>query len=192
MADLHSLRLTLFTPAFHYTVCNYFGLFKVKVGQNKTVKHYRVIFTCLNTLAVHLEMAVDCSTMEFMQVLRRFFSICGYPLVMMSNKGSQTVGAGRELREMAQGLDNYQCPEFYAEKGIEWEFTTPASPHQNGCTEALVKTCKSTLKGAIGEQVLTLLELYTCLLEVSSLVHQRPIGTIPNTPGPPFVLTTCC
>ena len=83
---------------------------------------------------------------------------------------------------MVQGLDNYQLPECCAEKGIEWKFTTPASPHQNGCTEALIKTCKSALKGAIGEQVLTPLELYTCLLEVANLVNQRPIGRIPSDP----------
>ena len=182
MADLPSLRLAPFTPPFHYTACDYFGPFKVKVGRNKTAKHYGVIFTCLNTRAVHLEMAVDCSTMEFMQVLRRFFSIRGYPSVMMSDNGSQMIGAARELREMVRGLDNYQLPEFCAEKGIEWKFTTPASPHQNGCTEALVKTCKRALKGAIGEQVLTPLELYTCLLEVANLVNQRPIGRIPNDP----------
>ena len=182
MANLPSLRLALFTPPFHYTACDYFEPFKVKDGRNKTAKHYGVIFTCLNTRAVPLEMAVDCSTMEFMQVLRRFFSIRGYPSVMMSDNGSQMVGAARELREMLEGLDNYQLPEFCAEKGIEWEFTTPASPHQNGCTEALVKTGKSALKGAIGEQVLTPLELYTYLLEVANLVNQRPIGTIPNDP----------
>ena len=74
MADLPSVRLAPLTPPFHYTACDYFGPFKVKVGRNKTAKHYGVIFTCLNTRAVHLEKPVDCSTMEFMQVLRRFFS----------------------------------------------------------------------------------------------------------------------
>ena len=57
-----------------------------------------------------------------------------------------------------------------------------ASPHQNGCAEALVKSCKMALRKAIGEQVLTPFELYTCLLEVANLVNQRPIGRIPNDP----------
>ena len=38
------------------------------------------------------------------------------------------------------------------------------------------------LKKAIGEQVLTPFELYTCQLEVENLVNQRPIGRIPNYP----------
>ena len=49
MADLPSVRLAPLTPPFHYTACDYFGPFQVKVGRNKTAKHYGVIFTCLNT-----------------------------------------------------------------------------------------------------------------------------------------------
>ncbi|XP_067041082.1 uncharacterized protein [Acropora muricata] len=83
MADLPVLRLAPQTPPFRYTACDYFGPFSVKVGRNKRAQHYGVIFTCLNTRAVHLEMAVDLTTMEFIQVLRRFFSIRGYPAVLL-------------------------------------------------------------------------------------------------------------
>ena len=65
---------------------------------------------------------------------------------------------------------------------MKWQFATPAAPHQNGCAEALVKSCKLTLKKAIGDQVLTPFELHTCLQEVANVVNQRPIGRIPNDP----------
>lgn len=184
MADLPDLYLAPHTPPFYYTSCDYFGPYNVKIGRNKQMKHYGVIFTCLNTRAVHLELAVDLSTMEFMQVLRRFFSIRGHPALMMSDNGSQMVGAERELREMIEGWDVDELKTFCAEKGIQWKFVTPAAPHQNGCAESLVKTCKKALKGAIGDQVLTPFELYTCLMEVGNLVNQRPIGHIPNVPVP--------
>ena len=81
MANLPALHLAPYTPPFYVTACDYFGPYKVKILRNKTAKHYGVIFTCLNTRVVHVEMAVDCSTMEFLQVLRRFFcntrSTCG-------------------------------------------------------------------------------------------------------------------
>ena len=79
MAELPEQRLAPHTPPFHFTACDYFGPYQVKIGRNKTTKHYGVIFTCLNTRAVHVEMAVDCSTMDFLQVLRRFLAIHGYP-----------------------------------------------------------------------------------------------------------------
>ena len=182
MSDLPSLRLAPYTPPFHYTSCDYFGPYIVKIGRNKTTKHYGVLFTCLNTRAVHLELAVDCSTLEFLQVLRRFLSIRGQPAMMTSDNGTQFVGAERELREMITGWNKYELREFCAKKGIKWKFTTPAAPHHNGCAEALVKSCKKALKIAIRKQVLTPFELYTCLLEVANLVNQRPIGRIPNDP----------
>ena len=67
-----------------------------------------------------------------------------------------------ELREMVKDLDaNQLIDEFCGEKSIKWIFTTPAVPHQNGCTEALIKS----------EQLLTPIELYTCLLEVAKPVE---------------------
>ena len=129
MADLPLLHLAPQTPPFHYTACDYFLPFSVKIGRNKRAQHDGVIFTCLNTRAIHLEMAVDLTTMEFIQVLRRFFAIRGYPAVMMSDNGSQMVGAARELREMVQGLDSDQLCDYCAERRIHWIFTTPAAPH---------------------------------------------------------------
>lgn len=81
---------------------------KVKVGRNKMAKHYGVIFTCLNTRAVHCELATDLTTMEFLQVLRRFFSYRGYPKVLISYNGSQMVGTEHELHLMTEGWDNNQ------------------------------------------------------------------------------------
>ena len=54
-----------------------------------------------------------------------------------------------------------------------WQFITPAAPHQNGVSEALVKSSKHALKKAIGEQVLTPFEFYTCLLEIANQVNPR-------------------
>ena len=63
---------------------------------------------------------------------------------------------------MIEGWDADKLNKFSAEKGIRLKFVTPAALHQNGCVESLVKTCKKALKGAIGDQVLTPFELYTC------------------------------
>ena len=161
------------------------GLFrplKVKVGRNKTCKHYGVVFTCLNTRAIHCELAVDASAMELMQVLRRFFSYRGYPKFILSDNDTQMVGAENELRLMIKGWNVKELKEFCAERGIKWQFATPLAPHQNGGTEAMVKTIKTALKKAIGDAVLAPFELYTCLLEITNLVNQRPIGRIPTDP----------
>ena len=89
IADLPRLRLTPYTPPFYNTSCDYFGPYNVKIERNKATKQYGAIFTCLNIRAVHLELAVDYLTMEYIQLLRRFFAIRGYLHEMLSDNGSQ-------------------------------------------------------------------------------------------------------
>ena len=99
------------TPPFLHTSCDYFGPVKVKVGRNKATKHYGVIFTCLNTQAVHCEVATDASSVELLQVLRRFFAQRGYPKLLLSDNGKQMVRADGELCEMIEGksAERVQC-----------------------------------------------------------------------------------
>ena len=113
------------------------------------------LFTGLNTRAVHLELAVDCLTMEFLQVLQRFSTVRGTLAVMLSDNGTQFVGAEKELKEMVKGWKLDELHEFCDEKGMKLRFTTPKAPHHNGCAEA----CKKALKKAIGNQVLSPFEL---------------------------------
>ena len=97
MADLPKTHLAPFTPPCYYTGCDYFDPYKAKISRNKTANHYGVIFSCLNTRAVHLELTVDYSTVEFMQMLRRSFAIRSQPTMMLHDNGSQLVGAEHEL-----------------------------------------------------------------------------------------------
>ena len=180
MSDLRYLRLAPQTRPLYYTSCDYFGPYNVRIGRNKTTKHYGVILTCLNTRAVHLVLAMDYSMVEFLQVLQRFFCIRGFPAVILSDNGSQMVDAERVLREMIEGLSIDKLQEYCSERGINWTFITPAAPHQNSGMEAFVKSCKRVLKIAIGDQVLRPFECYTCLLGVANLLNQCPIGGITN------------
>ncbi|XP_033127835.1 uncharacterized protein LOC117125438 [Anneissia japonica] len=175
-------RVTPFSPPFQYTSCDYFGPYHVKVSRNKTAKHYGVIFTCLVTRAVHLEIAVDCSTQEYVQVLRRFCAMRGRAKLLQSDSGTQFVGAERELREMIARWDIHKLKEYCAERQITWRFTTSHAPHHNGCAEVLVKSYKHALKESVGSQLLTPLELYTYLKKVSNLINEKPIGRKPTDP----------
>jgi hypothetical protein len=101
----------------------------------------------MNVRAVYLDLTTDYSTMEFPQVLRRFLSIRGTPDTILSGRGSQLVGSATKIKE------------WCCEKSIKWQLCTPTAAHHNGCAEALVRTCKTALKHAIGEQILSALEL---------------------------------
>ena len=77
---------------------------------------------------IHLEVAVDYSAMEFIQVLRRFFAVCGKPALFLSDNGTQLVEAERELREMFKGWQKKKLKEFVAERElIAVHYTNSAS-----------------------------------------------------------------
>ena len=69
MADLPKLHLAPCTPPFYNISCDSFGPYNVKIGRSKSTKHYGVIFTCLNTRAMHLELAVNYLTTGYIQFL---------------------------------------------------------------------------------------------------------------------------
>lgn len=81
------------------------------------------------------------------------------------------VGVEWELCEMVEGLDFDKFCDFCVERSINWLFIVLVVFYQNGCVEVFVKSCKCVLKKVIGEQVLSLFELYICLLEVGNFVN---------------------
>ena len=58
---------------------------------------------------------------------------------------------------------------------ISWKFNTPLSPHQGGMFESLIKHVKGALKVSVGEQTLSLNEMFILFAEVKCLINSRPI-----------------
>ena len=173
------------SPAFFNIGIDYFGPFIIKgeVQQRTRGKCYGVLFTCFCSWVVHVEVASDYSTDGFLQVMRRYSSIRGWPHTIFSDKGTQLVGASNELKEVVANLNWENIKSYGHKKGTMWSFAPADAPWFNGATEALVKTVKRALTGAIGEQVLTFSELQTCIFEAAQLVNQRPIGAHPSDPN---------
>ena len=68
----------------------------VKRGRG-TVKRYGIIFTCMTIRAVHLEILPSLSTDAFIDALRRFICRRGQPRRLVSDNGTNFVGAYRQL-----------------------------------------------------------------------------------------------
>ena len=172
------------SPAFQNVGLDYFGPFEVKGEIQKRVrgKCYGVLFACDSSRAVHVDIVQNYTTDAFLQALRRFASIRGWPKRIHSDNGTQLVGASNELTKVVSGLD-WKSLESYGHKfKTIWSFCPADAPWQNGSTEALVKSVKRALKLVIGEQVLTYAEFQTVVYEAAQLVNQRPIGKLPLSP----------
>ena len=139
-----------------------------------TGKTYGVIFNCLGTRAVHIDLATDHSTKKFLMVLRRFASIRGYPSKLYSNNGPQLVAANEELQNVVQGWNQEELKEFGVMEGFKRAFPQANALRQNGVSEGLVKSVKQAITAAISDQVMTLSELQTVCFEVANLVNERP------------------
>ena len=73
MADLPTDRLDS-GPPFSYCGVDFLGPWVVKDGR-KEIKRYGSLFTCLQSRAVHIEVATSLSTDSFINCLQRFISI---------------------------------------------------------------------------------------------------------------------
>jgi len=77
------------------------------------------------------------------------------------------VDAKQELEELYAFIRNSvngTMGDTLTEKGIEWSFIPPYSPHLRGLWEAGVKSCKYHLKQAMGNTLYTFEELSTLLI----------------------------
>ena len=172
------------TPPFQNVGLDYFGPFEVKGEVQKRIrgKGYGILLVCDSSRAVHAEIAQNFSTDAFLQALRRFGCMRGWPKRIHSDNGTQLVGATKELSSVISKLSWNEVEKFGHKFGTNWSFCPPDAPWQNGSTEALVKSIKRALKCVMGEQIFTFAELQTVMYEAAQLVNQRPIGRHPTDP----------
>ena len=86
MADLSEDRLES-APPFTYCAGDYFGPFMVK-EKRKEIKRYGVIFTCMASTAILLEIANSLDTDSFLNAFRRFTSRRGPVRQLRSDQGN--------------------------------------------------------------------------------------------------------
>ena len=106
LALLPKTRLQSSLRAFAKVGVDYVGPFLTKQGRGrKRAKRYLCLFTCLTTRAVHLEMAYSLDTDSFINAFTRMTSRRGTPTYVISDNGTNFLGAERELRKLVEALD---------------------------------------------------------------------------------------
>ncbi|XP_068237048.1 uncharacterized protein [Palaemon carinicauda] len=158
-------------PPFYYTAIDLFGPLAIRdtVKRRTHGKAFGVIFNCLVTRAVHLDLAEGYSTDDFLTTFQRFIAIRGAPKVIYSDKGTQLISASKKIENIGE------------KEGVTWIFNMPSdSPWYNGASEALIKSVKRCLCISVGDSVLNFGELQTALFGIANLMNERPIGTKPG------------
>jgi len=188
MGQLPIERLERCDRPFTFTGVDYFGPIDVVVGRSRQ-KRYGALFTCLSTRAVHVEVSHTLSTDSFIMALRRFIARRGCPIKLFSDNGTNFVGAERELEECLETLDQTQIHDEMANRGIQWNFIPPHSPHMGGTWERLVQSIKKSLYAILQCQAPRDEVLLTLLTEAENMVNSRPLTIVSSDPDDPEAIT---
>ncbi|XP_038070490.1 uncharacterized protein LOC119739571 [Patiria miniata] len=188
MADLPKDRVEP-SPPFTFCGMDCFGPFTVREGR-KEIKKYGVIFTCMSSRAVHIEMVDDMTTDCFINSLRCFIALRGPVQQLRSDQGSNFVGAKNEFREALKELDMERVQGFLAKRQCQFVMNAPHSSHVGGVWERQIKTVRSVLSSIIQQSPgrLDAATLRTFLYEAMAIVNSRPLTTVnlhdPLSPEP--------
>lgn len=171
MADLPPERMETTAP-FKYSGMDCFGPFYVKEGRRE-LKRYGLLFTCMCSQAIHLEVLDDLSTDAFINSLRCFIAIRGNVNKLYSDQGTNFVCAKREFVELMKGMNEEPVKEL----GCTFSMNPPASSHMGGVWERQIRSVRSVLT-SIQDQAANRLDttsLRTFMYEVMAIVNSRPL-----------------
>ncbi|KAK3751570.1 hypothetical protein QZH41_007533 [Actinostola sp. cb2023] len=191
MADLPKDRLESAPP---FTSCgvDYFGPFLVKVGR-KEVKRYGVLFTCMASRAIHLEIANSLDTDSFINAYRRFVSRRGPIRQLRSDQGTNFVGARRQLKEALAEMDQDSVKAELLKDNCDWiefKMNVPSASHMGGAWERQIRTVRNVLSSLLQDNGAQLDDesLRTLMCEAEAIVNSRPLTvdqlTDPESSGP--------
>ncbi|KAI2647761.1 Gag-Pol polyprotein [Labeo rohita] len=174
MADLPPSRLCLLQPAFYSTGLDCFGPYLIKIGRRHE-KRWGIIFKCLTTRAVYLDLLHQMDTDSFLMALRRFITRKGKPFEIISDQGTNFRGGERALQEDFAAL-HPSLQEQSASHQISFKFNPPGASHFGGCWEREIRSLKSALCSILGDQIVTEEVLRTVLVEIEGILNSKPLG----------------
>ncbi|XP_022096554.1 uncharacterized protein LOC110982458 [Acanthaster planci] len=188
MADLPEDRLQA-TPPFTNVGMDVFGPWSVITrktrGGSAEAKRWAVLFTCLCTRAVHVEVIEAMDTSALISALRRFCSLRGPIARLRCDRGTNFIGAEGTLNQE-------QVARYLTSKNCEWIFNPPKASHFGGIWERQIGIIRRVLDSMfiqLGKHQLTHDVLITFMAEACAIVNSRPITTISSDANDPLPLT---
>ncbi|KAK3107563.1 hypothetical protein FSP39_017358 [Pinctada imbricata] len=142
--------------------------------------------------AVHVELIEELSSASFINALRRFIALRGPVQHFRSDRGTNFIGAVRELEIDATFIESGPVSNFLSENAITWTFNPPQASHFGGVWERMIGTCRRILDAILLENkaiTLTHEVLSTFMAEVCAIVNSRPLLPITSDSEVPTALT---
>ena len=196
MADLPVDRLDSVAP-FTYSAVDYFGPWLIKEGRRE-LKRYGVLFTCMASRSIHLEIAHSLDTSSFLNAYRRFVGRRGPVRQLRSDRGTNFIGGENELKNALEEMNKDKVKQELLKENcdfLEFKMNVPHASHMGGVWERQIRSVRSVLRVLLdghGKQ-LDDESLHTFFVETESIVNSRPLtseNTVDLTPLSPNNLLT--
>ena len=195
MAALPAERLQV-APPFTYVGVDVFGPWDIVSRRTRggvsNSKRWAVMFSCMCSRAVHIEVIETMSSSSFINALRRFFAVRGPAKQIRSDCGTNFIGASREL-EMDKANPGFNSVEKYLDtQSCTWVFNPPHASHMGGAWERMIGIARRILDCMLLEQRkshLTHEVLTTLMAEVAAIMNARPLIPVSSDPESPLILT---
>ena len=146
------------------------------------MKRWCCLFTSLSTRAVHFEVAHSLDAESCMAAVMRFTARRGKPRTILSDNGSNFVGAAREMREYIEKWNAGEMESNFALKQINGKFNPPSAPHFGVSGKGLSEAAKKTMLIVLEERSLSdeLLQITMCIVEQT--LNSRPMLPLSSDP----------
>ena len=147
------------------------------------LKRYGIIFTCLNSRAVHFESVCSMETDSFILCMRRFICRRGSVRTIRCDNGTNFVGANNELQKAFQEMDTEKIKDHLLRYGtdfiINWIHNPPYASNFGGVWERLIRSARAILDGLMLTHGHSLNDesFRTFLVEVEGIINSRPLTT---------------
>ncbi|CAJ0956272.1 unnamed protein product [Ranitomeya imitator] len=194
MANLTLDRLST-EPPFTNVRLDVFGPWSVVARHTRRVqanaKRWAVMFTCMSIRAVHIEVIESMDTSGFINALRRFIAIRGPMKHISFDRGTNFVGAMKEL-QIPSNLDTTSVERYLNDQGCTWTFNLPHYSHMGGDRERMIGMARRILDSIFlqaGSARPTHESLTTFLAEVSAIINARSLTSLSSDSGDPTILT---
>ena len=155
----------------------------------KTMKRWCCLFACLTIRAVHIEVVPSLEAETCLNAITRFIARRGNPATILSDNGTNFVGAAKEMRDCIIAWNQSDIENSLAQKDIKWKSNPPGAPQFGGIWERLVRSCEKAMIAVLDGRSLTDDVLITTMCLVEQTLNARPLTSVSDDPDDLEALT---
>lgn len=159
--------------AFQYSSVDMFGPMTVQEGK-KLISVHGLIFVCMTTRAIHIELLDSENTTDYLLAFKRFLARRNVCKQILSDNAIQF----KLLNNVFNTVYNNEVSSYLNQKGIKFTYTSPLSPWEGGLYERLIGSTKQCLRKTLGHLLLSKTQLNTILIEIENVINSRPLGYV--------------